>query len=74
MIFSLINYLIKLWKSSSFLKERVDITDQQEIENLKRELKPDGILVLRLLKTNTSNYYVTSVLANLNDIIKRRNL
>jgi hypothetical protein len=73
MSLSLISYIVKLWKSNSFLKERVDNIDQQEIEGLKRELKPDGILVLRLLKTNTSNYYVTSVLSNLNDILRKRN-
>jgi hypothetical protein len=73
MSYSLISYIFKLWKPTSFITERIDSSDQQEVEGLKRELKSDGMLVLRLLKTNTSNYYVTSVLSNLNDILRKRN-
>ena len=59
--------LLKIMRKSSFIENRVE--EKTDAKKMCKQLTTDGLLVLHLIKDNTNNYCVTSVISNLNKLI-----
>lgn len=72
---TLVNFIteaISLWRMDSYLtKELLQNAENsknlapKDLTELKEYLKPDGILILKLIKSNTNRYYSFTILNNL---------
>jgi hypothetical protein len=59
----------QIFRSKTFLAERLIHLTETEQEVLARNLTTDGILALRLLKSNTNDFFVNSILQQLSNLV-----
>ena len=65
-------YIIDYFQSYDFIRKRLTDLDLDEQISLANNLSKDGILTLKLVKSNTNDFYVNAILSNLVDFYSIR--
>ncbi len=68
----IIMYIINYFRSYHFIRKRLTDLNLDEQIFLANSLTKDGILTLKLVKSNTNDFYVNAILSNLVDFYSIR--
>jgi hypothetical protein len=69
-ICDIIKFIFQFLRSNSFIYDRLDILNLDQQEHVSKMLTKDGVLTLRLLKSNTNEFYINAILSNLSRLLK----
>ena len=62
--------MFQFLRSNSFIFDRLDKLNPDQQEHISKMITKDGVLTLRLIKSNTNEFYVNSILSNLSRFLK----
>ena len=68
-IYGIFSYIFRILRRNSFLKDRMG--QEKDFQRLKNYLTVDGFLSLHLIKSNTNNFYVCSIISTLYKLIEQ---
>ncbi len=66
--------MVQFLRSTSFIYNRLDELNPDQKEHISKMLTKDFVLALRLVRSNTNEFYVSAILSNLARLLKIKNI